>query len=495
MQWVLPLSIAAMTPSKPTKVIPIQALPPESGGGGFLAAYEKQVRIYPRSVKGWFSNWRWVMVWVTQIVFYGLPWLPWNGRQAVLFDLSERRFFIFNLVLHPQDLIYLAALLVIAALTLFFFTAVAGRLWCGYACPQTVYTEIFLWIEKHTEGDRSARMRLDAAPWSLAKLGRKSAKQLAWVMLALVTGFSFVGYFTPIQSLAGEVLTFAFSPWEWFWVLFYALATYGNAGYMREQVCKYMCPYARIQSALIDMDSLVIAYDAGRGEARGSRSRAVDPKAAGLGDCVDCTLCVQVCPTGIDIRNGLQNECIACAACIDVCDDVMDKMGYAKGLIRYSSGNGIAQSLNTGQLMARTWRPRVLIYGALLVSACVVFVASLSSRHGFSVDVIKDRGAQARVVDRGYIENVYRLQIMNGTEQAQDFAVAVTGLSGLGMATPAVLHVPPTGIGTLPVRLTLSPDMAEPYQGHSSPIVFEISMVQNGTQKIAREKSTFFVPR
>jgi cytochrome c oxidase accessory protein FixG len=484
-----------MTQPPSSRVIPIQAVPVEPEDLGFLSAYEKQVRIYPRSVKGLFANLRWLMVWVTQIVFYGLPWLQWNGRQAVLFDLSERRFFVFNLVLHPQDLIYLAALMVIAALALFFFTAVAGRLWCGYACPQTVYTEMFLWVEKHTEGDRSARMRLDAAPWSLDKLWRKSAKQLAWVTLALVTGFSFVGYFTPIHSLAGQVLSLAFSPWEWFWVLFYALATYGNAGYMREQVCKYMCPYARIQSALIDMDSLVIAYDTGRGESRGSRARTADPKAMGLGDCIDCTLCVQVCPTGIDIRNGLQNECIACAACIDVCDDVMGKMGYDKGLIRYSSGTGIEQSLTTRQLVGRTLRPRVWIYGALLLVTSGVFFASLSTRQGFSVDVIKDRGTQARVVEQGTIENVYRLQIMNGTEHAQDYSVAVSGLPGLGMATPAVLHVAATGIGTLPVRLTLPPDMAATVQGRSNPIVFEITAVQGVEGRVAREKSTFFVPR
>ena len=478
-----------------TKVIPIKPIASDADDLGFLSAYEKQERIYPRSVRGLFSNWRWVMVWVTQVVFYGLPWLPWNGRQAVLFDLSERRFFVFNLVLHPQDLIYLAALLVIAALALFFFTAVAGRLWCGYACPQTVYTEMFLWIEKHTEGDRSARMRLDNAPWSVEKLGRKGAKQLAWVSLALVTGFSFVGYFTPIQSLAGQVMALAFSPWEWFWVLFYAFATYGNAGYMREQVCKYMCPYARIQSALIDMDSLVIAYDTGRGEARGSRPRSADPKALGLGDCVDCTLCVQVCPTGIDIRNGLQNECIACAACIDVCDDVMGKMGYDKGLIRYSSGSGIEQGLNNRQMVARVWRPRVLIYGALLLITSAVFVTSLSMRRGFSVDVIKDRGTQARVVEQGNIENVYRLQIMNGTENTQDYALSVSGLPGLAIATPTRLSVAATGIGVLPVRLTLPADVSADLQGRSTPIVFEVKALSDSNERVAREKSTFFVPR
>ena len=460
-----------------------------------MSLYEKQVKIYPRSVSGWYARWRWLMVWLTQAVFYLLPWLQWNGRQAMLFDLTERRFFVFGLVLHPQDFIYLAALLVISALALFFFTAVAGRLWCGYACPQTVYTEIFLWVERRIEGDRIARMRLDAAAWGLEKIARKGAKQAAWLLIGLVTGFTFVGYFTPIRTLALEAANMSFSPWEWFWVFFYGFATYGNAGYLREQMCKYMCPYARFQSALIDMDSLVIAYDAGRGEARGSRSRQADPKSMGLGDCIDCTLCVQVCPTGIDIRNGLQNECIACAACIDVCDDVMGKMGYAAGLIRYSSGNAIANAWSPRQMLGRVGRPRVLIYGALLLAMSVVFVISLSLRQGFLVDVIKDRGTLARVVGNGHIENVYRLQITNSTEQVQHYSISVSGLPGLRLVTATELEVPTVGIGSLPVRLTLSPDAAEAYRERANPIVFEVKTLQSGATKIMRVKSTFLVPR
>ena len=478
----------------PTKVIPIHVQAEPSGDGDLFEAYEKQTRIYPRSVRGWFANWRWLMVWVTQVVFYGLPWLQWNDRQAMLFDMSERRFFVFGLVLHPQDFIYLAALLVISALALFFVTAIAGRIWCGYACPQTVYTEIFLWVERHTEGDRIARMRLDAARWNAEKFARKGAKQAIWLTIGLVTGFTFVGYFTPIRTLAAEAAALSFSPWEWFWVLFYGFATYGNAGYLREQVCKYMCPYARFQSALIDMDSMVIAYDTSRGEARGSRPRTADPKSLGLGDCIDCTLCVQVCPTGIDIRDGLQNECIACAACIDVCDDVMGKMGYEPGLIRYSSGNGIAQSLKPKEMVNRVWRPRVVIYGILLLVIGGIFVTSLSMRKGFAVDVIKDRGALARVVDNGEIENVYRLQIMNGTEQTRQYSVRVSGLEGLRIVTPAQLRVVATGIGSLPVRLTLSPDLAEAYRGRANPIVFEIETTESGDTRTASEKSVFFVP-
>ena len=280
--------------------------PPPGADAEMVALYEAHQKIYPRSVTGYFARWRWVLVFLTQLVFYGLPWLPWGERQAVLFDLVAKRFYIFKLVLYPQDFVYLTGLLVISALSLFLFTAVAGRLWCGYACPQTVYTEIFLWLEKFAEGDRSARMRRDAGPWNWDKLWRKSAKHGLWLAVALWTGFTFVGYFTPIRTLAHEVLTLGLGPWEIFWVLFYGFATYGNAGYLREQVCKYMCPYARFQSAMFDKDTLVVTYDAERGEPRGARSRKADLASLNLGACVDCSLCVQVCPTGIDIRNGLQ---------------------------------------------------------------------------------------------------------------------------------------------------------------------------------------------
>jgi cytochrome c oxidase accessory protein FixG len=475
-------------------VIPIVASPPATDDALMGSRYEKQAKIYPRSVSGWFARWRWTMVWLTQAVFYGMAWLQWNGRQAVLFDLSERRFFVFGLVLHPQDLFYLAALLVIAALALFFFTAVAGRLWCGYACPQTVYTEIFLWVERRIEGDRVARMRLDAAPWGANKLLRKGAKQAVWLAIGLFTGFTFVGYFTPIRTLAAEMATLSVSPWEAFWILFYGFATYGNAGYLREQVCKYMCPYARFQSALIDKDSLVIAYDTGRGEARGSRSRKADPKAVGLGDCVDCTLCVQVCPTGIDIRDGLQNECIGCAACIDVCDDVMDRMGYAPGLIRYSTENGVAQGWSRAQMLKRALRPRVLIYGAALLAVGAAFVFSLAQRSEFSVNVIRDRGTLARVVEDGLVHNVYTLRISNITEQPRAFRVGVSGLPGLRIVSADQLQVPANAIGTLTVEVALPGEAAEPHRGHARPIDFEISSTQAGRTSTRREPSTYFVP-
>ncbi|NRF70966.1 cytochrome c oxidase accessory protein CcoG [Aquincola sp. S2] len=479
-------------------VIPIQpvAATPD-GSAELISLFERSAKIYPRSVSGWFNGWRWAFVWLTQAIFYGLAWLPWNGRQAVLFDLATRRFYIFDLVLYPQDFIYLTALLVLSALGLFLFTAIAGRLWCGYACPQTVYTQIFLWVEQRFEGDRTARMRRDAGPWTWDRLWRRGGKHAAWIAIGLWTGFTFVGYFTPIQRLAAEATSLAFGPWEWFWVLFYGFATYGNAGHMREQVCKYMCPYARFQSAMFDADTMIVSYDAGRGDPRGARSRKVDPRARGLGDCVDCTLCVQVCPTGIDIRNGLQSDCIGCAACIDVCDGVMDKLGYARGLIRYSTENGLAQGWTRAQMIRRVLRPRVLIYGAILGAIGIGFVASLVLRSPFKVDVIRDRGALARFVDNGRVENVYRLQVMNSTERTQHYSITVDGLPGLALAGAAPVEIGPAQARWVPVRVQLPPQAAPQFAGSSQPITFHIERraADGDAARSVHERSTFLVPR
>ncbi|MEN9893191.1 MAG: hypothetical protein RLY78_3486 [Pseudomonadota bacterium] len=488
-------------PDTPIPIQPEPAAQPDAKADDSVVAvvslYQKQRKIYPRAVTGVFARWRWALVWLTQLVFYGLPWLVWNGRQAVLFDLGARRFYIFGLVLYPQDLIYLTALLMISAYALFLFTAVAGRLWCGYACPQTVYTEIFMWIEHRIEGDRAQRMKLDAAPWSLDKLWRKSAKQAAWIALALWTGYTFVGYFTPIRDLGAAVASFGLGPWETFWILFYGFATWGNAGYMREQVCKYMCPYARFQSAMFDKDTLVITYDQARGEPRGSRSRKADPAKLGLGSCVDCGLCVQVCPTGIDIRKGLQYDCIGCAACVDVCDGIMDKMGYAKGLVRYATENGVDQHLDRHQMLQRVMRPRVLIYTGILIVICAAFIASLMLRDPFRVDVVRDRASLARIVDDGMVENVYRLQIMNNAEQPQRYRLAVSGLQGLTIAGTAEAEVGPADARWLTVAVRLPPEIAQQAGSGAHTIHFEVLRTAHDGLEEARvdEKSTFLVPR
>lgn len=455
-----------------------------------FSLFEAQTKIYPRSVSGLFVKWRWGLVFLTQLVFYGLPWLEWGQRQAVLFDLEARRFYIFGLVLYPQDFIYLTGLLVISALSLFLFTAVAGRLWCGYACPQTVYTEIFLWIEHKVEGDRSARMRLDAGGMTLEKLVKKSSKHLLWGLVAAWTGFTFVGYFTPIQDLGMEFLQTRMGSWEVFWVIFYGFATYGNAGFMREQVCKYMCPYARFQSAMFDHDTLIVTYDEKRGEPRGGRSRNADAQTLQLGACVDCSLCVQVCPTGIDIRNGLQYECIGCGACADVCDTVMDKMGYARGLVKYSTQNALAKGWTQAQTVRRIFRPRVLIYSGILILVCLAMITSLASRVPLRVNVERDRSVMARIVSGGNIENVYSLQLMNATESSQTYRITVNGLPAIRVASEPEIRVESTQSRRVAVRVQVPFDAA-PSGTHE--VHFEVSA--RDIPASVSEKSIFMIPR
>ena len=481
------MTTPATTPATTTRV-PVQTV--QLSAEIEEALYEVRKKIYPRAVHGWFAGWRWTLVWLTQILFYGSAWLTWNGRQAVLFDLAARKFYIFGLVLWPQDFIFLAALLIISAYALFLFTAVAGRLFCGYACPQTVYTEIFMWIERKIEGDRVARMRLDAQP-GFTRWWRKSAKHAAWIAVALWTGFTFVGYFSPVRALLDEAISFSLGPWETFWMLFYGLATYGNAGWMREQVCKYMCPYARFQSAMFDKDTMIITYDGARGDPRGSRPRKADPKALGLGACVDCGICVQVCPTGIDIRNGLQYECIGCAACVDGCDQVMDKMGYARGLIRYSTENALKQLWTPAQMWRRVLRPRTLIYSAILLAIVSAFIAALWMRVPLKVDVIRDRGALARVLDEGVVENVYTLRVMNTEEQFHRYVISVAGIDGIELASERIAEVPGVSAQTVPVRVRLPAGRG---QKGANRIEFSIHAI-NHDHILVREKATFLVPR
>ncbi len=413
--------------------------------------YAKHQKIYPREVHGLFAFWRAVGVFALLGIYYLTPWIEWGGRQAVLLDLPERKFYIFGLVFWPQDLFFFAVLLIAAALSLFFFTALAGRIWCGYACPQTVWTELFLWIERKIEGDRPRQMKLDKAPWTARKIAIKGSKQLVWLLLSAYTGFTFVGYFTPIRGLAENILQLGLGPWETFWIIFYSFATYGNAGFMREQVCLYMCPYARFQSAMFDKNTLIISYDPARGEPRGSRAKGEDYKAVGKGDCVDCTLCVQVCPTGIDIRNGLQYQCISCSACIDVCNDVMDKMNYPRGLIRYTTENALEGK------KVRILRPRVIIYATILVLIIVSLGIAISQRVALELDVIRDRNSLYRETDDG-IENVYTLKIINMDERPHDYTLDAQGIPGLQIAMDENLHVGPGEVRELGVRVTVDED-------------------------------------
>ncbi|CAL61798.2 Putative ferredoxin [Herminiimonas arsenicoxydans] len=456
-----------------------------------IQMYAAREEIYPRETKGRYASLRWLCVWLTQLAFYGLPWLNWNGRQALLFDLTARKFYIFGIVLWPQDFIYLAALLIIAAYLLFLVTAIAGRVWCGFACPQTVYTEIFLWIERVIEGKRSARMRLDKQPASFSKFAKKTAKHMAWGGVALWTGFTFVAYFTPIHTLMQKVLNLGLGPWELFWILFYALATYGNAGWLREQVCKYMCPYARFQSSMFDKDSLIITYDQKRGEPRGMPGKSASETDKKLGDCIDCTMCVQVCPVGIDIRDGLQYECIGCAACVDACNSVMDKVGSPRGLIRYSTDNALANNLSPKEVRRRAFRPRVLIYTGILLAIVIVFVTALALRTPLKLDVIRDRGAMGREVEDGMIENVYRLQIMNTSESAHRYRISVYGIESLRLVTPDEVDLAATETRAVPIRLRTDQGQGEP---GSNKISVTLQAVDDRRLQVT-EDAVFFVPR
>jgi len=504
-----------------------------------VGLYVSERKIYPREQDGRFQRLRKAAVIWLLGMYYGFAWLQWDDRQAVLFDLPARKFYVFGLSFWPQDFFYLAVLLIMAGLSLFFFTALAGRIWCGYACPQTVWTEVFIWMERWTEGDRNKRMKLDAAPWSRDKIVRKGSKHALWLLFALWTGFTFVGYFTPIRDLAARLSPFEWGGWEVFWVLFYSLATWGNAGVLREQVCKYMCPYARFQSAMFDRDTLIVAYDPMRGEPRGSRKKgqlgsvlqrargllgmdvaisavvyaaqhrtAADLKAGArattglvvdaqthlppppvvsapedLGDCIDCTICVQVCPTGIDIRNGLQYECIACGACVDACDSVMDKMGYPRGLIRNTTQNALDGK------PSRILRPRVIVYGLLLLTLLIGFAYGIATRTPLLVDAMRDRNALYRVAADGSIENAYMLRIINKDMQAQVFSIRVEGAAGISLIESGATHpAAAEEVLTVGVTLTAPADVAK---GRMD-VNFVVSN-QDGSLEV-KEETRFFGP-
>ncbi len=463
------------TPASPS------GTPQPDGANSF---YAKHVKVYPREVSGRFDRLRRAAVFSLLGLFYLVPWFRWDGRQAVLFDLPARKFWIFGLVLWPQDFIYLTWLLVMLGLSLFFFTALAGRLWCGYACPQTVWTEVFVWIEAAIEGDRAKRIKLDKAPWTLRKLLLKSAKQLVWISLALWTGLSFVGFFAPIADIAQQLLAFTLGGWALFWTLFYCVATYANAGYMREQVCLSMCPYARFQSAMLDRDTLIITYDTQRGEPRGARGRNSDHHARGLGDCIDCKVCVQVCPTGIDIRKGLQYECIACALCIDGCDTVMDKVGYPRGLIRYTTQNTLDQR------PARVLRPRMLVYATLLGVLFLAGIAGLATRKTFALDVIRDRSTMYRETNHDEIENVYFLRILNKDQNAHSYRLEVEGIEGVHLDGQQLSwRVEGGEVYSVAVRVEVPVDAI--HHGHD--IHFVLSDSEQPARRIT-EKARFIAP-
>jgi polyferredoxin len=415
-----------------------------------IELYEKRENIYQREVQGPWQRFRAVTLFALAGFYLILPWLTWEGRQAVWFDLPHRKFYLFGLTLWPQDFIYLSWLLIISAFSLFFFTALAGRLWCGYGCPQTVWTKFFMWIEWLTEGDRPQRMRLDKGPWTAEKVRRKALKHALWLGLSIVVGTTFVGYFVPIRDLVARMAVFNVSGTETFALLFFQLALYVDSGWFREQVCKYVCPYARFQGAMFDTSTLTIFYDPKRGEPRGRRAKGTDPAKLGLGECIDCGYCVQVCPTGIDIRNGTQYECIGCAACIDACNEVMDSVGYPKGLVRYDTEDV-----------------------------------------PLAVDIIRDRARLYRVTSDGMVENVYTLKIMNKDQRPHSYRIAADTDNGMTLAGPGEIHIASGEILDVPVRLR-APRVS--LSGGSVPVGFRVESVDQPDIRV-EEESRFLAPR
>ncbi|MDG9930476.1 MULTISPECIES: cytochrome c oxidase accessory protein CcoG [unclassified Pseudomonas] len=452
---------------------PIRLTPSQAGGP-----------IHTRSFSGRFRNLRLYGAGLLFLIFFGTAWLNWEGRQAVLWNLAEHRYYIFGATFWPQDFILLSALLIICAFGLFTITVFAGRVWCGYSCPQSVWTWVFMWVEKVTEGERNQRIKLDAAPWGPTKLLRRGAKHGLWLAVSLLTALTFVGYFTPIRPLAVELFSGQLEGAALFWVLFFTTATYLNAGWLREKVCVYMCPYARFQGVMFDKDTLIVSYDAARGEHRGPRKKESDHKAQGLGDCIDCTLCVQVCPTGIDIRDGLQVDCIGCAACIDACDGVMDKMGYARGLIRYGS----EREMQGGR--RHLLRPRLVGYAAALLLMIGAFAWALQARSLVSLDVAKDRGMY-RENAAGQIENVYRLKVINKTQHPQRYYLGLVEGQPFAMSGPGDLALAAGEILEVPVSVVL---LREPLASIPAPVEFEVvNQADAGERQVSA--STFLAPR
>ena len=472
--------------SEARRIIPIL---PSLGLPGVESAHKVQAR----STRGRFTRWRWLSLLATQLFFFGLPWLNWHGRQAVRFDLEAKRFYLGSLILLPQDLILLAGLLVFCAMGLFMVTTLWGRVWCGFSCPQTVYTALFMWVERRFEGDRYLRIQLDQSGWGLRKLWRRGGKQAAWVAIALWTGLTFVGWFSPMRELAPSLFTGTLGFWDGFWALFYGGFCYLNAGLLREKVCLHMCPYGRFQGALMDADTRIVAYDAQRGEPRGTRRDGGlgDGQATSPGACIDCTVCVQVCPTGIDIRQGLQAACIGCGLCIDACDQVMDKIGQPRGLVRVATQRELGQ---TGSAVPAWARHRVRIYAATM--ACLVggLVWSLVDRPAIRVDVIRDRGVMARWADDGAVENVYRVQLMNQTDAPQRIEVNVTGLPGAVAQAPRVI-LAAVEDRMVQVSVRVPAAQAAALAGRTVPMRFEVASRGADSSSLVSEASTFLVPR
>jgi len=466
--------------------IPVKNVTPEPE---LQSMYKKREKIYVRAISGVFQKIRSWSLWALMLGYFGTAWLNWGDRQAILFDLPERKFHILGMTFWPQDFVLLSSILIICAFGLFTITNLAGRIWCGYTCPQSAWSFIFMWIEERAEGTRNARIKLDKEPMSATKFRKKAIKHIGWIVVAVWTGVTFVGYFTPIRELVPDFFTLNINGWALFWILFFGIATYINAGWMREQVCIYMCPYARFQSVMYDNDTLAVSYDYNRGEPRGKRSKKVEQQAeqAKLGDCVDCSLCVQVCPVGIDIRDGLQYQCIGCALCIDACDSIMEKLDKPKGLIRYTTENNLEGK------KTHIMRPRLFGYAAVLLTMMGALTYTIATRTPFQLDIERDRGQLYQLTANDTVRNSYTLKMINMSQEPHIYVLKMEGLEHYKMdgLTEYTLRV--NELKEVIVDLEIDPEKAK-LPSSKTDIEFVVYDKDTG-EEIAREESRFIAPR
>jgi len=446
-----------------------------------IKPYKSQASVYVREQKGLYQKIRRNTNWLLMFIFIAMPFVQFNDQQAVLLDVVKQEFRIFNLTFWPQDFILLAGIFMVAAFALFFVTTWLGRVWCGYVCPQTVWTLAFVWVEHRIEGTRNKRIALDKAPWTLSKFVKKTAKHLIWQLMSLVTATTFISYFIPVNELYSTMFLFDWSGAVTFWVLFFALATYGNAGWMREHVCIHLCPYSRFQSAMFDKNTLLVAYDAKRGENRAPRKRKDDSKALGLGDCVDCNLCVDVCPAGIDIRNGIQYECINCGLCIDACDETMERFNYPKGLISYTSEQKLA-----GKEVKR-FNLKIISYGALTLLFILLLGLWINNRVPLEANIIRDRNALYRVNYEGIVENTYTLKILNKSQNPLHFDINVLNIAYPEIKLPKAVLIEAGTMQEVPVTLAINGDFLK---NKITEIIFAIQSTEQ--PNIQLRKSTVF---
>lgn len=389
-------------------------------------------RIHPRFVTGFYQNIRVISMYAFLALFLILPWLRYNGRQAIWFDVPSQHYYIFSMTFLTQDFYFIAGFALIAAFTLFMVTVYAGRVWCGYACPQTIWTHMFQYVEKLVIGDRNKRIKFDKEPMSPTKAFKRSLIYLIWFVFSMITATTFVSYVSGTEALYSNWQMIGFIPfpdwstWIWVSIFIFAFSTYVNAGYMREQMCVQICPYGRFQSVMFDKDTLIVSYDYERGEPRGARKKGTNPEE--LGDCIECLMCVQVCPTGIDIRDGLQVACIQCAACVDACNDVMDKVGYPRGLIRYTTERQLVENEKS-----RLFRPRFFAYLALLTVLCSGLVYALTDRVPLEIDIRRDRNQLSSVNAQGMIENSYIVKLTNKTQDPHTYKITLAPQKGLSL--------------------------------------------------------------